>query len=103
MEQHTWQRVWGPEETCECGDVEFEIGSRYESSDGMVVSLVYFVTESMKDGFGVEYRCEVWAQGQEDDAVVTYDWASALAYSTLEDAIAKARRLASEDESYVFV
>ena len=49
----TWQRVWGPDETYECGDVEYEIGSTYESSDRIVATIVYFVEATPGGTFGV--------------------------------------------------
>lgn len=102
----TWKRTYGPEETCECGDVEYEIGSTYDSSDGMRIQLTYFV-EASPDGdeptdYGVRYKVEVYEIGDEDNSTVDYDWASPLAYPTLEAAILKAQSYASADESGMF-
>lgn len=102
----TWTRTHGPDETFECGDVEYEMGSTYDSDDGMRVVLTYFV-EAFPNGddpesYGIRYKCETYAIGNEDNPVVAYDWASALAYDTLESAVAKCKSYAVVDESGLF-
>jgi hypothetical protein len=105
----TWKRTYGPEETYECGDVPYEIGSTYESDDGMRGTITYFVEEGFAredgtpDSYGVRYKDEVYKIGNEDDSSVEYEWGSPLAYRTLEDAIAKAKSLAAVDESDMFL
>lgn len=103
----TWTRTYGPDETCECGDVEYEIGSTYDSDDGMRIVITYFVeavldTNDKPESYGVRYKVESYAIGDEDNSVVDYDWASALAYSSLEKAVFKAQSCANEDESSMF-
>lgn len=101
QQQVTWTRVWGPAETFVCGDVEYEMGSTYESSDRMRVDMTYFV-EQTGETFGVMYKSEVYAIGQEDDALIDYEWASAVPYYSLEAAIAACRAFANVDESDMF-
>lgn len=100
---NTWRRVYGPSETCECGDVEYEIGSTYEDDGNMTASIIYFVEAAPRETFAVWYKCESWKDGDFDNPTTSYDLASALSYDSLDEAIAKAKSFAAEDESYVFM
>ena len=100
----SWKRTYGPAETYECGDVEYEMGSTYDSSDNHRATITYFVTvtaETPVPQYGVEYRMETYIIGEEDDSTVTYDWACNRIYYSLEEAIERCRACAAIDESEI--
>lgn len=96
----SWTRIYGPAETDECGDIEFEYGSTYGTGDERC-SIIYFV-EKYANGYGIHYRCESWRVGDESNSVVTFDWAEAKSFPTLADAEKRTRELGDNDESFLF-
>lgn len=101
MSTSAWHRVYGPTETYECGDVEYEVGSTYQS-DKEMATIIYFVIET-GDTYGVLYRVQSWPiDGDEDDATYSYDWACQIKHPTLAEAIASADSFAQVDKSSIF-
>lgn len=102
----TWTRLWGPGDTCSCGDVEYETGSLYGNKCGDRVEMCYFVEATPTGNYGVSYRVDAYSLDRygdpNDDNEIAFDFASAVAHPTVQEAIEAADKFAAEDESWIW-
>lgn len=72
-------------------------------------TLTYYVVEhensTGEPDFGVEYASSVWREvnDEQEDLDSDYDYGDARAFTTLEDAAEVAKRLAMQDEAYIYL